>query len=57
MLVDKDIFDGVVMVDGARQLDIDRIYKIVGELSIGDKDFLVIEHEPKYMNPLKQEDE
>ena len=56
-MIDKSMYDGVVMIDGARQLDIDRIYKIVGELSIGDKDFLVIEHEPKYMNPLKQEDE
>ena len=53
-MIDKSMYDGVVMIDGARQLDIDRIYKIVGELNICDKDFLVIEHEPKYMNPLEK---
>lgn len=48
MIIDKDMYDGVIMKDEKGNFSPEFVYKIVGEMTLDKKDYLLIEHLPEY---------
>ena len=47
MIIDKDMYDGVIMKDEKGNFNPEFVYKIVGEMTLDKKDYLLIEYIPE----------